>query len=235
MKPIREYEDKYTITPEGVVTRIDTGRVLKHTINPVTGYVYVSLWKGNIGKTKAVHRLVAEHFLPRDPTREYVNHKDSDRTNPHVDNLEWCTQSENLLHGYEFGYMTPRKHFDEDDLTILFNSFLDGESMTSLAEARGVGLSRLTINLRNFAEKTDQIKEFEEELYRQKCDRNAKANEHKKIPILQWTKEGEFIQEFESISSAAAYLGKKSSGSISNALNPAKSQKTAYGYVWTYK
>ena len=235
MTPIVDFENQYTITREGFVTRIETGRVLKHCVNKVTGYVYVSLWKNNIGKTIAVHRLVAEHFLPRDKDRPYVNHKNSIRTDPKVSNLEWCTQSENMLHGYEFGFKVPIKNFDDFELEILLQSFLVGETMASLAKARGVGLSRLTINLRKFAKENNYIEEFEGELYRQKCVRNISANVSKKVPIVQRTPDGAFIQEFESLTSATLSLGKKSSGSISNALNPNKDQKLAYGYLWTYK
>ena len=56
-----------------------------------------------IASTKyLVHRLVAEAFLPPPPTPKHVevNHKDGDTTNNNVDNLEWCTKSENVQHSY---------------------------------------------------------------------------------------------------------------------------------------
>lgn len=49
-----------------------------------------------------VHRLVAKTFIHNPDNLQYVNHKDGDKTNNHVDNLEWCTQSENCLHGNQF-------------------------------------------------------------------------------------------------------------------------------------
>lgn len=45
-----------------------------------------------------IHRLVAELFLVPDPSRPHVNHKDGDKSNNHVSNLEWCTVEENNEH-----------------------------------------------------------------------------------------------------------------------------------------
>lgn len=45
-----------------------------------------------------IHRLVAKAFIPLDPDRDQVNHKDGDKSNNNSDNLEWCTNRENYLH-----------------------------------------------------------------------------------------------------------------------------------------
>lgn len=76
-------------------------RELKH--DHTRSYPCVTLC--NKGKQRRVmlHILVAEHFLSPVDGKTQVNHKDGDKNNPHVDNLEWCTQSENQLHAFATG------------------------------------------------------------------------------------------------------------------------------------
>lgn len=63
------------------------------------GYLYVGLCKGGRVYTKKIHRLVAENFLPNPYGYDTVNHKDEDRTNNSVENLEWCTTAYNVTYG----------------------------------------------------------------------------------------------------------------------------------------
>lgn len=234
MRPIPGYEEQYLIDEKGQIFNRRTGKKRAAHLNKSNGYVYVNLWKDGRGSTRAVHRLVAEAYLPNPDNKPHVNHIDSDRANPALSNLEWCTQSENMLHGYAAGYMKQEKNFSEAELTQLLQEFLSGFTMTALAKARNVGLSRLTINLRNYAALTNQQTAFEAELKRQKAVRNTEANKHKQKPVQQLTKDGAVIAEFPSMKAAARALGKSTSGPISNALNPNNSQKTGYGYQWKY-
>lgn len=234
MLPIKGYEDCYTIADTGVVTNIRTGRVLKSSLNKTTGYLYVTLCRQGVNKTKSVHRLVALHFIPPVEGKPFVNHKDSDRTNPTKDNLEWCTQSENLLHGYAVGFMVARRNFDEIELSALLNALLAGETMTALAAKEGVGLTRLTLNLRKWAGKRGLSDEFAKELSEQKRLRNTDANINKRKPIHQWWPDGTWVAKHASATAAAKAVGGSSSGSICNALDPTKSQQRAFGFLWTY-
>jgi hypothetical protein len=70
------------------------------TINRVK---QVSLSKNGNIKRKSVHRLVAIAFIPNPKNKPCINHKDGDRTNNNVNNLEWCTHSENTIHAYKNG------------------------------------------------------------------------------------------------------------------------------------
>jgi len=236
MKPIPNYENEYTISEDGAITRIETGRILSPSTNPQNGYLYISLWKGNKGRTFSVHRLVATVYIPNPLNKPFVNHIDSVRSNPHKDNLEWATQSENIKHSYEFGHMSQeaKRRFKSFELDMLLQSFLSGLTMTALSEAEECGLSRLTINLRKHAEQTGLISEFKEQLVLQKCMRNRAANVTKRTRISQYSLDGIYLREYGSLTEAASTLGKKSSGSISNALNPNHPQTKAYGYLWKY-
>jgi hypothetical protein len=63
----------------------------------------VSLSRNGNTKRPSVHRLVAAAFIPNPKKKPCINHKDGDRTNNKVNNLEWCTHSENTIHAYENG------------------------------------------------------------------------------------------------------------------------------------
>lgn len=67
------------------------------------GYLGVRLYKNNEGKTIKIHRLVAEHFIPKEEGKEQVNHIDGNKENNKVENLEWCNQKENMQHSYKIG------------------------------------------------------------------------------------------------------------------------------------
>lgn len=237
MIPIPGYEDQYAIQEDGAVIRIDSGKAITPSLNKQNGYLYVSLWKDNKGKTFSVHRLVANAYIPNPDNKPFVNHKNSNRADPSKQNLEWCTQSENLTHGYTHGFMSQeeRRNFNEFELELLLKAVLSGENMTALAKNAEVGLSKLTINVRRKASELGLTNEYEAELKRQKNGRNATANVANRKPIIQLNLDGTFVAEHESLTAATKSLGKKSSGTISNALNPDKDQTVAYGFLWKFK
>ena len=106
MKDIPEYEGLYAVTEDGLVwtypNYIHNGRFLKSS---VTKYGYEQVVLSKNGKTKHfyVHRLVAQVYLLQDESRNYVNHKDGNKTNNCVSNLEWVTPSENKQHAFKTG------------------------------------------------------------------------------------------------------------------------------------
>ena len=67
------------------------------------GYLKVDLYENSHRSTKKIHRLVADAFIPKDPQRLDINHKDGNKENNAVTNLERCTKSENMKHAYKKG------------------------------------------------------------------------------------------------------------------------------------
>lgn len=196
------------------------------------GYPYVTLWKNNRQYPKTVHRLVAQTYVPNLLSKPVVNHLDANRANPHKDNLEWVTQSENLLHAYKLGTMSAKKKLTSDQLQECLSRFLLGDNMTTLSAEFEYALSPLSISLRNAAVKADRVQAFTAELIRQKTLRNTAANANKKQPIQQISPDGHIVATYESLYAASHALGKKTTGPISNMLNGR--QKLAYGFVWKY-
>ena len=101
-KVIKNYED-YTINTDGVVISNAYGRiskVLKQSVHK-TGYMMVSLSKGNRGFSHSVHRLVAVAFIPNPKNKTQVNHINGDKTDNTVSNLEWVTPKENIQHAFK--------------------------------------------------------------------------------------------------------------------------------------
>ncbi len=233
MKPIKGFKN-YVIFPDGTIKNQRTGKVLKKQMNE-NGYVYTALWKNNKGTTCSVHRLVAETYINNPDKKPFVNHIDADRSNPHVSNLEWCTQSENIQHAYNIGNMSQKRHFTYEETDWLLKQFLGGTSLTHLASSMEVGLSRTTINLRNHSIKVGCKEAFVVELAKQKQQRNTAANVNKRVPVTQHCPEtGKPLATFPSATAAARALGKTTSGPIHNVINPTNSQKKAYGFVWKY-
>ncbi len=84
------------------------GKILK--LGNSVGYPNVAIGIAGNKKQIKVHRLVAEAFLPKIEGKNYINHKDSNRKNNCVENLEWCTSQENFLHAMQNGRWKPSCH-----------------------------------------------------------------------------------------------------------------------------
>jgi len=110
--PCAGYETHYEVSNLGNVRSIERmvlheegglkrnpSKVLKHGKGS-NGYLTVSFSVDSVKSNHSVHCLVARAFMPNETNKPQVNHKDGNKHNNHIDNLEWVTRSENSLHAY---------------------------------------------------------------------------------------------------------------------------------------
>ena len=98
-KPIKNYEKRYEVSNFGRVKNLRTGKIMKPEITN-NGYCRVDLYDDSgEHKHKLIHRLVLEAFVPNPNNYPQGNHKDEDKTNNHVSNLEWCDAKYNSNYG----------------------------------------------------------------------------------------------------------------------------------------
>lgn len=150
-KDIPGYEGYYQVSNLGnvksmkrVVERKNNGtgnlplkpKLLSPTTYP-TGYKKVTLCKNDKRKYLFVHRLVAEAFIPNPNHYPYVNHKDENPSNNHVNNLEWCTNEYNMNYGtigYRISLSKSKQVFQYDLNGNLLNIFYGASEAQRLTQ-----------------------------------------------------------------------------------------------------
>ena len=116
MVRIIEKYPNYTISDKGEIVNINTNKELKPYIRN-DGYVIISLSKGGKKYKCYLHRLVAETFIPNPDNLPQVNHKDENKSNNCVSNLEWITPKDNCNYGTRnerqgLGHSKPIEQYD---------------------------------------------------------------------------------------------------------------------------
>lgn len=141
LAPIAGYEGRYSITETGEVwshpyKRSDGQRRKGIWLRPATsayGYLMVVLTKPDKSRhSLSIHRLVATAFLG-DGTGLQVNHKSGVKTDNSVDNLEWCTQVQNMQHAHRTGLIPSRRRLSLDQVREIRSLLEVGQTQVYIA------------------------------------------------------------------------------------------------------
>lgn len=121
--------DNYEISDLGEIRNTKTGRLIKQFVGK-DGYLRTQI----AGKSRLVHRLVALTYVPSDVGKDFVNHKDGNKSNNRADNLEWCTRCENMKHAYALnlksqkGIKNSRNKLSEEDVKFIREHYIPKDS-----------------------------------------------------------------------------------------------------------
>lgn len=136
--PIKNFENLYGIDTQGNIFGFKRKKIVKQKTN-MFGYSTIKLCKENKLYYFMVHRLVAQTFIPNPNNLPQVNHKDGNKQNNNVNNLEWCTRSYNMKHAYKTGLEKPKgkKVYQWDNnhnLIKIYNSIRDANISMGLSK-----------------------------------------------------------------------------------------------------
>lgn len=151
-KDIEGYEGFYKISNLGRVKSlprngtVNKERIMVNRVNK-TGYWTIHLRRLGVSKYLKIHRLIAIAFIEKVEGKDVINHKDGNKLNNSIDNLEWCTHSENAQHAHDTGLRVTclkqiaaaRKRSNEVNSKRVMQMDVDGkeiQTFKSMADAR---------------------------------------------------------------------------------------------------
>ena len=219
----------YFITKDGKCYNSNTGKFLQGQENYKNHYFSYLLTLPDGKKVRRyAHRLVADAFLSKPaPDKIEINHKDGNKLNNYVDNLQWVTKKENSSHALERELRTFDHVFCFDR-----NKKLVAEYKNVAEAARAVAISKNMI----FQELQKEVKALTGGFY---WSRNNYLNQVKNYPnagkakqVFQYDLNGKFINSYCSTGAAARSLGIKSSSHIGECCRG--KIKTYKGFIWRY-
>jgi len=158
-KDVAGYENLYMVSNLGNVKSLK--RIVKRSVKGELlinekllkqankdGYRQVNLSNNGIKKNCKVHRLVAIAFIENIENKPIINHIDGVRHNNKVENLEWCTQSENLKHAYKIGNKTPNdaKRYNKNRSFKIVDTKTNEKYKTITQAAKKYNIKRTTLN-----------------------------------------------------------------------------------------
>jgi hypothetical protein len=214
----------YHVSNKGKVKNIETNYMKTITVD---GRGYCCVGMGT--KKYYIHRLVAKAFIPNYSEDLVVNHKDGNKSNNHLLNLECVSQSRNILHAYESKEIKKTKCIAV--IQVDYNENIVG-SYSSLADAEAAtGINRGSIHHAVNSESASHGFKWYRTMEDFEADRpNIKTDIFK---VFQYGMNGELIAVFDDFVKAEEVTGVKK-GNITSAVNKFKDRlRAAGGFLWT--
>lgn len=214
----------YEASDEGNIRNIKTLKILLGKINKKTGYIQYCLYINGKKTSLLGHRLILSTFQPIDNEQKMsVNHKDGNKTNNNLSNLEWMTTQENNSHAWKTGLNSPhitrkvKQYSAQGDFITMYNSITEAVKATGATKIREIANgNRRTSGGFVWRWAEDFIPE----------------NRGSKKFVIQFDLAGNYIQEYESISDAARLTGSNRKGISAVCLGKAKSCNK---FFWSFK
>ena len=144
-KDVPGYEGLYQVSSIGRVKSLRFNKTKIMSQWSHNGYRMVEFCINNERNYFGVHQLVAMAFIPNPENKPQVNHKDRNRSNNNVENLEWVTASENVAHAYSMGVKPRPTHQNQPNQKTIFDLIEEKEYFSIREASRQTGHTRDTI------------------------------------------------------------------------------------------
>jgi hypothetical protein len=231
--------ENYIISKEGVVFSLSSNRIKKIQYNS-RSYPYVKLSNKNGSQNISIHRLLAILYVDNPYNKPEVNHKDGNKANFSLSNLEWVTKSENSIHAFSTGLS---KVENKEDINVY--NWKTGQFVGSF-KTEEAAAKTLTITSRgNINSCLNNKRDFEKNfifIYASETNKNVidkkinkarlnnQANCDRKIKVF--TLDNKFIKEYSSLSECAKELN-LSVGNTSMCLKGARKTHKGFKFKWS--
>lgn len=211
----------YEVSEEGEVRNLKTGLSLKGT-RKANGYLEYNIYIDQRPYYVLAHRLVAEAFIPNPSNYKQVNHKDGNKLNNSIENLEWVSESQNVKHAWETGLNHAHVERAVNQYSLDGNFIKTFESIAKATRATGAAKIREVANGNRKSSGGfgwEWVEGFIPE------DRGRKKQ------VAQLNENDEIIAIFESVSEAARQTGANRKGISAVCLGQ---QKRCFNYKWKF-